>query len=181
MRRIIYKIARVIAWTLLGVQVAVTGALVVGNLTGHQVMTITGGSMEPTYHLGASVLLDITPDEPAVGDVITFFSTNDVVTTHRVIAFHDVKGESFMQTQGDANPEPDHDLVSTGSVIGTPSDLSIPGVGYLITFMTSPVGRLLTFGPALAVIALREIRVLVKHFRSKSAGSPVAPEVEATA
>lgn len=157
MQRIFYRAAKAISLTLLVVQLAVTGVLIAGTLTGHQVMIVTGGSMEPAYHLGSAVLLDVSHRNPAVGDVITFSGSNQVVVTHRVLSLHDHGGEMYLQTKGDANPAPDNDLVSVKDVIGEPG-LSAPWMGYVITFLTSPVGKLLTFGPILALIAGREIR-----------------------
>lgn len=156
MRRIIYQAAKVLSLTLLAVQVVLTIGLLAGTLTGHQIMVVTGGSMEPTYHLGSAVLLDVSHRTPAVGDVITFTSSNQVVVTHRVISLHDHGGEMFLQTKGDANAAPDKDLVSAKNVLGEPGP-SAPWIGYAINFLTSPVGKLVTLGPVLVLIAAREI------------------------
>lgn len=160
MRRIISQAAKVIIWALLAVQVAVTGALLVGNVTNHQFMTVTGGSMEPTYHLGSAVLLDVSDRTPAVGEVVTFFSPDRTITTHRVVSQHDQDGELYLRTKGDANPEPDYDLINAKDVVGIPGP-SAPYMGYVITWLTSPVGKLLTFGPVLAMIGIRETRKLI--------------------
>lgn len=165
MKRFVYKVAMAISLTLLAVQLAVTGVLFTGTLTGHQVMIVTGGSMEPAYHIGSAVLLDVSHRNPAVGDVITFFSSNNVVVTHRVLSLHDHGGETYLRTKGDANAAPDNDLISVKAVIGEPG-LSAPWMGYAITFLTSPVGKLLTFGPILALIAVREIRRILISVRS---------------
>jgi signal peptidase len=166
MQRTIRKAIKAMVWTLLAVQLAVTGILITGTLTSHQVMIVTGGSMEPTYPLGSAVVLDVSDRTPAVGDVITFYSTNKIITTHRVISLHDRAGGLYLRTKGDANPGPDHDLVNVNDVMGRPG-LSIPRMGYAIDFLTSPVGKLITFGPALVMIATREARSLIAFRRGK--------------
>lgn len=160
MRVRMMKVLKVLAWLLLSVQVVMSGAFLVSHLTDHRVMVITSGSMEPTYSTGDAVLLDISDRTPEVGQSITFHAYNDVLTTHRVISVHpEEKGGTFLRTQGDANESPDVDLVHIDDVMGLPG-ARFDSMGYVIAWLTSPVGRLLTFGPILVLVTVQELRKL---------------------
>ena len=94
---------------------------------------VTGGSMEPSIHKGALVLVQpVQPSAVAVGDVITFQQYGQT-TTHRVISIgRDSAGLTF-RTKGDAN------------IAADPEDKSFPGqVG--IVRMAAPVAGYVTFG-----------------------------------
>jgi signal peptidase len=138
-------------------------------------MVVTGGSMEPTYHLGSAVLLDVSHRTPAVGDVVTFTSSNQVVVTHRVVSLHNNGGELYLQTKGDANPAPDKDLVNVKAVLGEPG-WSAPWIGYATNFLTSPVGKLVTLGPILVLIAGREIWKGIASYRQAQAEARSVPD-----
>lgn len=152
--------------TLLLCQIVLASTMALASHTGYQVMVITGGSMEPTYHLGSALLLKELPaDEIAVGDAVTFTSIEGTLTTHRVISMPHRQGEQYLQTQGDANEEPDPNFVPVGAVVGTPVT-HLPYGGYVTSFLLSPLGRLLVFGPPLAALLMVQIRLIRTALRS---------------
>ena len=69
----------------------------------YQLVTVQGGSMEPTYSIGDVLVLTRPPDRIEVGMVLTMQVEGSVVT-HRVVGVAD-DGTFF--TQGDANDFPD--------------------------------------------------------------------------
>ena len=101
--------------------------------TGHELIVIRGGSMEPTIPFG-SLVVD-APATPAVGDVITLRQINGVYVTHRVIA----QEGDFFTTKGDANEHPDPKPVRRAEVVGTVR-LFIPFAGYLLGMLGDPWG-----------------------------------------
>lgn len=175
MRTVLMAI-KILAWSLLAVQLATTAALLVVNHTNSRVIYITGGSMEPTYSIGDAVLIDVSGRVPSAGENVTFTSSNGILTTHRVVSLHDVKGVPHLRTQGDANEDPDSDLVPLASIKGI-SGQSFPLAGYALAWLISPVGRLLTFGPILLFFGVREVLAVRDHARDSSdAGSePAGP------
>ena len=69
----------------------------------YQLVTVQGGSMEPTYSIGDVLVLTRPPDRIEVGMVLTMQVEGSVVT-HRVVGVAD---DGTFVTQGDANDFPD--------------------------------------------------------------------------
>ncbi|WP_435114987.1 signal peptidase I [Halolamina sp. C58] len=98
------------------------------------------GSMRPAIDPGAVVFVSATPAAGiGVGDVITFDRGGDVPTTHRVIEVVERDGELLFRTQGDANEDPDAELVAAEQVIGVVT-FSIPYVGSVMLAANSQLG-----------------------------------------
>lgn len=161
---------------LLVCQIALAGTMALASRTGYQVLVITGGSMEPTYHLGSALVLkDLPEDDIRVGDAVTFTSVEGTLTTHRVIAMPQQQGVQYLQTQGDANADPDPNFVPAAAVVGTPV-AHLPYGGYVTSFLLSPLGRLLVFGPPLAALLMVQVRLIRAALRrTRSTDEPQAP------
>ena len=163
-----------IAVALLG-QVGLAGAVMLADHTEHRLLIVTGGSMEPTYQRGSALIIDeLRPDEVRVGAPVTYTSVEGTLTTHRVVSLHTVDGQRYARTKGDANAEPDPNFTPLGSVIGTPV-LHVPSGGYVASQLLSPLGRLLTYGPALLVLLLVELRLLHAHVRASRVDREASP------
>ncbi|MGM0214891.1 signal peptidase I [Enterococcus sp. AZ109] len=125
---------------------------------GYGYAVVASGSMEPALSLGDLVVVH-QEDTYKVGDVITFIQEEDTrTTTHRIIA---MDTEQFT-TQGDANNVADAPIVADqifGRVV-----FSLPWIGYLIQFVTTPLG-------ILVVILLF---LLMFYYDSKKMGKGVA-------
>lgn len=168
------RFATVVGWSVAGlltlVEVALSVGISIAAHTDHQFLIVTGGSMEPTYPLGSGLLLkDLPAEEVTPGTVITYRSVEGALTTHRVLARETLGNHDYVQTQGDANAEPDPDLTPVDAVIGTPV-LSIPHGGYAASFLLSGLGRFFVFCPPLLMLLLVEIRMIRAYF----ATSPTA-------
>lgn len=138
--------------TTLIVLVAVAAAfLVVGvRLFGIQPFIVLSGSMEPEIHTGAMVYVKETdPAALAEGDIITFRIAGDIPATHRIV---EVTEEGFV-TKGDANEHKDNGVVPHSSVIGKYL-FSIPGMGYVVSFVQQPPGTYIGIGFAAALLLL---------------------------
>ena len=127
---------------------------------GWQVDTVLSGSMEPAIPTG-SILVSrpVAPDEIQVGDVITFFGPGrGRLITHRVTAIERSNGIIFT-TKGDANNAEDPFTIPAEDVVGKVL-VHIPFLGFILSFVKTPIGLLLTlFLPGLFIIGLelREI------------------------
>lgn len=129
------------ASTILLVIIAVAVLLLVGcRLLGLKAFVVLSGSMEPAYHTGSVIYVKST-DANALenGEVITFYVTDKVVATHRIVEVVKENGSVQYRTKGDANDVADGSLVSPKDVIGTPV-FSVPYLGYALSYIQSPPG-----------------------------------------
>jgi signal peptidase len=124
---------------------------------------VLSGSMEPAIPVGSIVL--IKPVDIAnlkSGDVICYRASDTMLVTHRII---EVKESGFV-TQGDANEEADIKTVNNRDVVGSVV-LTVPFIGYLGSFVRTPIGFLLLLVlPACAVIII-EIRSIIAQKRGR--------------
>lgn len=125
-------------------------------------LVILSGSMEPDFPTGGFIIAKvINPDDVKIGDVIVFeinsSSERNLFVTHRVI---NTTEEGFVM-QGDANEEPDLNIVAPNQVKATPI-IIIPKLGvYLVSlskFLHSPKGFLSLIIIPVVVLAANEIR-----------------------
>ena len=96
---------------------------------------ILTGSMEPKIMPGDVVIVDKTGSKNVnVGDIVMYYSADEIYITHRVIAVTSQSGEQQFITKGDNNPSADPIPVTAeqvkGCVIGT-----VPKLGKLALFL----------------------------------------------
>lgn len=137
-RRIWNGVLTVLLVAALGLAAAFTGV----RLFGLTPYTVTSGSMEPVYPVGAIIYVKkAAPQDVQVGDAITFYLGSATVATHQVWA---IEGENF-RTQGIANRDSEgnilHDAVPVpfDALIGVPV-ACIPCLGFLYNAIKTPVG-----------------------------------------
>jgi signal peptidase I len=127
---------------------------------GWGVDAVLSGSMEPQLKVGGLVITrPVESKDIEVGDTITFYCPlNKGMTSHRVIAVE--SGTlSYFRTKGDANEDPDPFIVPVQNVAGKVC-FHIPYLGFVIQFLKTPLGMLLTLGiPGLIIIALEIINI----------------------
>jgi signal peptidase len=134
-----------------------------------RLVTLTSGSMTPTYVAGETITVS-TPSDPAalsVGDVITFRALGSgVVVTHRIIDVieRDSLDGVHYQTRGDANDSADPDLVPAANVIALVNG-SLPAWQRVAVDLQTPMGRFLVYGALFLVIALGEITDVLRLWR----------------
>lgn len=154
MSRTFRKIWNIINGILLGAVLLLAVLLVGGRLVGLDLYVVLSGSMEPAYRTGSVIYVkEAETSELKTGDVITFQLSADTVATHRIIGVTEVSGETAFRTKGDANEVEDGSAVPASQVLGTPV-FTIPGLGYLVTYMHSTSGRyaVLAVGAALLLM-----------------------------
>ena len=113
------------------------------RIFGIQVYGVLTGSMEPTYPTGSLIYVkSVNAQELRVNDVITFSLTPGVIATHRIVeVVPDENNPSILRfrTKGDANHDVDASLVSAGNIVGKVA-FSVPGLGYLASYIQQPPG-----------------------------------------
>lgn len=117
-------------------------AAVAPVLFGRQVYIVTGGSMEPAIPLGSAVVSERTR---AIlikeGDVITYVNRQAHIVTHRVTeVVSDQFGPGF-RTKGDANEDPDQEIVRPVNVVGRVW-YYVPLVGYILHYANQSATKL---------------------------------------
>ncbi|WP_076146856.1 signal peptidase I [Natrinema saccharevitans] len=101
---------------------------------------VLSDSMSPTFESGDVILVeDVDPASIESGDVITYADGSGERTTHRVVEVVERDGERQFRTQGDANDEPDGDLVSASAVEGRHTQ-TLPHIGHVVLFAGSRLG-----------------------------------------
>ena len=127
---------------------ALVCAFVGVRLIGLTPYTVLSGSMEPTYPVGSLIYVrDAAPNEVAVGEAIAFRLPSGTLVTHQVYEI-DTDAQVF-RTQGIANQGDGgtvlHDAkpVTFSQLVGKPV-ASIPLLGYVNAFLTSPPGIFVT-------------------------------------
>jgi signal peptidase I len=127
-------------------------------LSGHEILVIGGGSMEPAIGVGSLVVEErVKPEDLRVGDVVSLHSGPELQTvfTHRITRIVDRPDGWWIETKGDANKDVDPSITPFAQVIGRVT-VAVPDGGYLIEWLAMPSGMLATFsiGAALFVLAL---------------------------
>lgn len=102
-------------------------------------LVVTSGSMEPAIHVGSMIVVQrVAEEEIKVEDVVTRLSANDRdFVTHRVVEIDE--NHNFI-TRGDANREDEFDEPFPYSEIVGKVVLTIPMIGILINFSSTPMG-----------------------------------------
>jgi len=180
---------RIADLALVGLIVVVLVAIAVGKivpLLGRQSIIIGGSSMEPAIHLGSAVVISpVAASDLGVGDVVSLqVGEAKTVFTHRIVAIVDRPDGRWIRTKGDANSDPDPELVPASAVIGR-VDVTIPAVGYLMALLSLPVGVLFVIGLAATLLAIawllesleppRMVRVRLPSPDAAGGGVPARP------
>ena len=153
-------------------------------VTGGTTFVVGGGSMEPAIPLGSAVVVaPVDATALAVGDIVSLrVGTQHAVFTHRIIRLADREGAVWLETKGDANPDPDPSLVPATAVIGRVS-VSVPLAGYLVMVMSSLQGVLFLVSLGVLVLAGAWMLETVEddlaetvHRRAREGFAPLLPD-----
>jgi signal peptidase len=131
---------------------------------------VLSSSMEPTFHAGDAVIVDgVQPANVDEGDVIVFepsggFNGAERVT-HRVVEVVERDDGLYFRTKGDANGEPDAQLVPAENVVGRVT-FHIPLIGRVAAVAGSDAGIVaLVIVPSVLFVA-NEVWTLVAAARA---------------
>jgi signal peptidase len=119
---------------------------------------VLSGSMEPAIQTGSVVVSrPIAADEVRAGDIIMFASpAGHTLTTHRVIKVGPKDDELYFTTKGDANKGADINSVAPSQIVGI-IVFSVPYLGYLISFIKTPLGLVICLIVPVAVLIISEL------------------------
>ena len=140
---VIKTLRRICAVLLTLAGIATFAALVVPQLFGWQAYVVTSGSMSPTFDAGAIVVTaPVDGNTVRTGDIVTFREPSGL-TTHRIAGMTSTSDAGVVSmtytTQGDANEEPDAAPLHPENIVGK-AQFIVPKLGYLVSFVKSPLG-----------------------------------------
>ena len=123
---------------------------------------VLSDSMTPTMQAGDVVIVDkVAPEKIQRGDIITYHrpghTTSSERTTHRVIDIKQTEEGLYFELKGDANEEPDPNLVPADNIIGRVV-LTIPLIGHVIVFAGTRIGILTLVIVPSGTLLLLELR-----------------------
>lgn len=123
---------------------------------------VLSDSMSPAIGAGSVVYVnDISADQIQTEDVITYRSNSaGSRVTHRVVDVVERDGQRQFRTKGDANEEPDPDLVAPSQVVGRVS-FHVPLIGYGVSFAGTTVGTMLLVVVPAVLLIVTELRDLL--------------------
>jgi len=132
------------------------------RVLGLSTFIVTGGSMEPSIHIGSLVLVQpVSPSEVTVGDVITF-QQFEQTTTHRVTTITPGAQGLIFATKGDANVVADPEDKTFARQVGIVRG-ALPVAGYVAASMQAYWRLLLTLIAAITFFACASVLVFRKE------------------
>jgi signal peptidase len=155
------------------------------KIFGYEMMNVLSGSMEPSIHTGSVIFIKaVEPTDGLVaGDVITFKSSDDpnIIITHRITEVQKQGDNVRYVTKGDANDSKDPSPVPIANVVGKFADVTIPFLGYVLTFIKSKAG-IVTFmiipGALLIIWQMFSIWRFISKIDNRQNNQPVAEEIQ---
>ncbi|WP_028986496.1 signal peptidase I SipW [Thermicanus aegyptius] len=117
---------------------------------GYELMTVLSGSMEPGIQTGSLIAVKplTTNGEKAalkVGDVVTYQALDNpnVLITHRIVEMKEIDSTTQLITKGDNNDANDISPVPVKNVIAKYSGITLPYLGYFLSFAQSKMGTII--------------------------------------
>lgn len=135
--------------------------LLVPMLAGYKLVVIETGSMEPILHVGSLCYVK----EASIiheNDIVTYFTgeDNDVLVTHRVIG---INMDGTYRLKGDNSNMEDKNRVTDENIMGV-TKFNVPYMGYLVQFLATVNGKVLTVGFIVVLSLLTELLdILIKR------------------
>jgi len=131
---------KILEWMVTGILILAIFLFIfmfIGPRFGWETHPVLSGSMEPALEVGGIIVTKPEKLENIQkGDIITF-QTEGPKVTHRIVDIKEIEGERWFQTKGDANKEPDRDLVSSQGDVMRKVFLYLPYLGFAAQFMQS--------------------------------------------
>jgi signal peptidase len=124
-------------------------------MTGRTTLIIGGPSMEPTIPLGSAVVVEpVDLSTIRAGDLVSIQAGPETaVFTHRVVRLLALDGVPYIETKGDANPDPDPVTIPLSTIKGRVAVI-LPSVGYLMAFVATPAGIAFVIGLGMTLVVL---------------------------
>ena len=116
------------------------------SIFGYTTFSIQSDSMSGTFEKGDLIIGKVVEDKNNLEeDMVISFHTVDskgnyFINTHRIIDVIENGSNVIYETQGDNEEYPDERKVSPSDIISVYTDVRIPLLGYIITFLSGKLG-----------------------------------------
>ncbi|MBR2988498.1 MAG: signal peptidase I [Clostridia bacterium] len=170
----ISKILNISGWVLFGFITLIVllllffGLFSKGSIFGVRAYVVLSDSMKKEFPAGSVVFSsEVNPDDLKVGDIITFTRESDGETvTHKIgkIEFDESSGYDVYYTYGTTTGEYDEDPVYRNFIQGKYS-FHLPGLGYFLQFLKSPVGYILLILVPFGALIISQGVTVVRNFK----------------
>jgi signal peptidase len=152
---------------------AVLGAAVLSRLVGYRTLVVQGGSMGHSIPTGSLVYARWIADEDVkLGDVILVQEESASGPArpklHRVVSLETDGEQILVQTKGDMNETVDPKVYILPDRLLTPA-WTLPYLGYLVSFVATPLGWMLMVALPATVVCLLTLRSIWAPARQTSA------------
>ena len=152
-------VKKIVEWfgiVIVAISILLVAFVLIGPRLGWGIHPVLTGSMEPALKVGGLI---ITRPEKIqdikVDDIITFDVSEGYKVTHRIVGIEMLEGKLWFQTKGDANEEPEPNLVSSEEGIMRKVVFHIPYLGFAAVFMQKKLAFFLLIAiPALILIGI---------------------------
>lgn len=150
------RIGSLVGLTVLGLAIVLAVILAAPGLVGAESsLVVESDSMSPAISAGDLVVLSATDPTSLTEETVVTFRTqtgDGTLVTHRVVDAQESSDGIRYRTKGDANEDPDRELVAPSQVVGTVW-FSIPLIGYVVMFANTDLGLFsLVIVPALLLL-----------------------------
>ena len=149
MKDMIVKILKAICYTILVILVILNITIFlksqlfpkeVPSVLGYKPFVVLSNSMKKVFNVGDLIIVKkVNTDDLEKGDIISFRTPQDFVTTHRINELVEKDGSICYVTKGDNNNSVDKDIVCPKKVEGIYIG-KIPKLGGAVLFIQEPFG-----------------------------------------
>lgn len=136
----------------------------VASLAGYTPLTVASDSMAPTFRTGDMIVIrKCDPAGLKEGDIITFhtiINNEYALNTHRISEIQETGGVRSYVTKGDNNAIADVHMIADGDIVGK-FVTKLPGVGKVMSFLSSSIGFLVVIVLPLLVFFIYQVYHLI--------------------
>ena len=136
----------------------------VASLAGYTPLTVASDSMSPTFRAGDLIVIrKCDPGKLEEGDIITFhtiINNEYALNTHRIAEIQEEGGVRSYVTKGDNNAIADVHMIADGDIVGK-FVTKLPGVGKVMSFLSSSIGFLVVIVLPLLVFFVYQVYHLI--------------------
>ena len=136
----------------------------VASLAGYTPLTVASDSMSPTFRAGDLIVIrKCDPGKLEEGDIITFhtiINNEYALNTHRIAEIQEEGGVRSYVTKGDNNAIADVHMIADGDIVGK-FVTKLPGVGKVMSFLSSSIGFLVVIVLPLLVFFIYQVYHLI--------------------
>jgi len=153
------KKSSVRSWTIISVLCVLMVWTSTGLLGFYPTITASG-SMKPTMEVGdIAIVISVDPSTIRTGEIIQYWQEGEMII-HRVNDIRLEEGTRLFQTKGDANREPDMELIQPTQIRGK-LIFTIPKLGWISIYIKTAITSIWSFFSANTMLAYATLTTIV--------------------